>query len=276
MLVDSHCHLDFPDYADDLDAVIARAQDAGVERMLTICTRLHRLERTLELIGRYDGVYGAAGVHPHEAEKEGDVALDRLVEIARHPKIVGLGETGLDFYYDHSPRAEQEASFRTHIRAARETGLPLIVHTRNADADTVRVLKEEGAGQAGAKPLRGVIHCFSSGRGLADAAIGFGFYISLSGIFTFKRSQEIRDVVADLPMDRLLVETDAPYLTPDPMRKVKRNEPAMVVHTAARLGEVKGLTPAETARRTSANFFALFDKVPAPAALVAAEARAAS
>ncbi|NBC33538.1 MAG: YchF/TatD family DNA exonuclease [Alphaproteobacteria bacterium] len=275
MLVDSHCHLDFPDFADDLDGVIARAQAAGVAYMLTICTRLHRLERTLELIERYDGVYGAAGVHPHEAEKEGDVALDRLVEIARHPKIVGIGETGLDFYYDHSPRAAQEASFRTHIRAARETGLPLIVHTRDADADTARVLAEEGAGQGGDKPLRGLIHCFSSGRELAEAAIGFGFLISLSGIFTFKRSQAIRDIVADLPIDRLLVETDAPYLTPDPMRKVRRNEPAMVVHTAARLGEVKGLTPAETARRTTANFFALFDKVPAPAVL-GAEARAAS
>ena len=265
MLVDSHCHLDFKDFADDLDTVVERAHRADVRCMLTICTRLHRLQQTLDLIDRYDSVYGAVGVHPHEAEKEGDVALDRLLDIARHPKIVGIGETGLDFYYNHSPREAQEASFRTHIRAARESGLPLIVHTRDADSDTVRVLRDEGAGRAGDKPLRGLIHCFSGGRALAESAVGFGFYISLSGIFTFKRSEPIRDIVRDLPMDRLMVETDAPYLSPDPMRKMKRNEPALVVHTAARLGEVKGLSPKETARQTTANFFALFDKVPAPA-----------
>ena len=270
MLVDSHCHLDFKDFSDDLDAVVGRAHAAGVGCMLTICTRLHRLQQTLDLIDRYDSVYGAVGVHPHEAEKEGDVALERLLEIAEHPKIVGIGETGLDFYYNHSPRAAQEASFRTHIRAARESGLPLIVHTRDADADTVRVLRNEGAGQAGDRPLRGVIHCFSSGRELAEEAIDFGFYVSLSGIFTFKRSEAIRDIVRDLPMHRLLVETDAPYLSPDPMRKMKRNEPALVVHTAARLGAVKGLSPEETARHTTANFHALFDKVPHPAEAVAA------
>jgi len=264
MLVDSHCHLDFPAFADDLDAVVERARAAGVGRMVTICTRLHALDRTLAIAKRYDDVFAAIGVHPHEAGDEGDVAVDRLVEIARHPKVVGIGETGLDYFYEHSARDRQQASFRTHIRAARAAGLPLVVHTRDADADTARILREEGAGQGGDRPLRGVLHCFSSGRALAEAAVGFGFYVSLSGIFTFKRSDDLRAIVRDLPMDRLLVETDSPYLSPEPKRKTRRNEPALVVHTAARLAEVKGLGMAETARRTTDNFFALFDKVPVP------------
>lgn len=264
MLVDSHCHLDFPEFADELDAVVARARAAGVARLLTICTSLSRLERNLAIAERYDEIYCAAGVHPHEAAAEGDVTVERLVAAAAHPKLVGIGESGLDYHYDHSPRDAQQRSFRTHIRAARQTGLPLVVHTREADADTIRILTEEGAGQGGGRPVKGVIHCFSSGRHLAEKAVEIGFYVSLSGILTFNRSDDLRATVRELPLDRLLVETDAPYLAPVPKRG-KRNEPAFVVHTAARLAEVKGLGSAETAARTTANFFALFDKVPPPA-----------
>ena len=268
MLVDSHCHLDFEDFADELDAVVERAREAGIGRMVTICTRPTELDRNLAIAERFADVFCAVGVHPHNAASEAPATVARLAELAEHPKVVGIGESGLDYHYDHSPRAVQQESFRTHIRAARETGLPLIVHTRSADPDTIRILAEEGAGPGGQgggeKPLRGVIHCFSSGRELAENAVEMGFYVSLSGILTFNRSDDIRAIVRDLPLDRLLVETDAPYLAPVPKRG-KRNEPAFVTHTAARLAEVKGIGAAETAERTTANFFALFDKVPQPA-----------
>lgn len=263
MLVDSHCHLDFKDFAGELDDVVARAREAGVGRMVTICTRPSQLDRNLEIVERFDDVFCAAGVHPHNAASEPAMSVARLAEIAEHPKLVGIGESGLDYHYDHSPREEQQASFRTHIQAARETGLPLVVHTRSADDDTIRILREEGAGEGGDKPLRGVIHCFSSSRELAESAVKFGFYVSLSGILTFNRSDDIRATVRDLPMDRLLVETDSPYLAPVPKRG-KRNEPAYVAHTAARLAEVKGIGTAEAARQTTENFFALFDKVTRP------------
>ncbi len=265
MLVDSHCHLDFRDFAGELDAVVERARAAGVGRMVTICTRPSQLDQNLAITERFDDVFCAAGVHPHNAASEEPMTVERLAEIARHPKIVGIGESGLDYHYDHSPRDQQQASFRTHIQAARETGLPLVVHTRSADDDTIRILREEGAGEGGDKPLRGVIHCFSSTRELAENAVEFGFYVSLSGILTFNRSDDIRDTVRDLPMDRLLVETDSPYLAPVPKRG-KRNEPAYVAHTAARLAEVKGIGVAEAARLTTENFFTLFDKVPRPEA----------
>lgn len=268
MLVDSHCHLDFPQFADELDAVVQRARAAGVGRLLTICTSLERLPRNLALVERFDDVHLAAGIHPHEAGGAQGLTVDRLVEIARHPKLVGIGETGLDFYYDNSPRPAQEASFRIHMQAARETGLPLIVHTRDADAETVRLLREGGAGEGGDKPLRGVIHCFSSSRQLAEEAVDFGFYVSLSGILTFKRSEAIRDIVHDLPLDRLLVETDAPYLAPVPKRG-KPNEPSFVVHTAQVLASVKGVSMAEIAQTTTRNYLRLFDKVPAPADIAA-------
>lgn len=268
MLVDSHCHLDFPQFADELDAVVQRARDAGVGRMLTICTRLDRLQNNLDLIDRFDDVYLAVGVHPHEADSAADLTVERLIEIADHPKIVGIGETGLDFYYDNSPRAAQEASFRIHMQAARETGLPLIVHTRDADERTIHLLAEGGAGEGGDKPLRGVIHCFSSGRQLAEKAVKFGFYISLSGIVTFKRSDEIRSIVRDVPIDRLLVETDAPYLAPVPKRG-KQNEPAYVAHTAMAVADVKGVGAAEIAQITTGNFLTLFNKVPSPAGITA-------
>jgi len=267
MLVDSHCHLDFPDFAEDLDDIVARAREAGIGRMVTICTRPSELDGNLAIAERFEEVFCAVGVHPHNAASEEPATVARLAAIAGHRKVVGIGESGLDYHYDHSPREQQQASFRTHIRAARETGLPLVVHTRSADDDTIRILREEGGGPGGHgggdKPLRGVIHCFSSGRELAENAVEMGFYVSLSGILTFNRSDDIRAIVRDLPLDRLLVETDAPYLAPVPKRG-KRNEPAFVAHTAARLAEVKGIGAAEAAERTTANFFALFDKVPRP------------
>jgi len=267
MLVDSHCHLDFPDFETERDAVIERARDAGVGRLVTICTRPSRLDATLAIARAHDDVFAAVGVHPHEAAEEGDITAEALEALAAERKIVGIGETGLDYFYDHSPRAAQQASFRTHMRAARRTGLPLIVHTRDADEDTVALLREgasDGQAGAGAGPLRGVIHCFSGGPELARASVELGFYISFSGILTFKKSDALRAIAAEVPMDRLLVETDSPYLAPVP-RRGKRNEPAYVAHTAAVLAEVKGVGAAEIAERTTANFFALFDKVPAPA-----------
>lgn len=268
MLIDSHCHLDFDDFADDLDGIVARAADAGVARLITICTRLDELDQNLALADRFDRVFLGAGVHPHEAGDFQDVSVDRLVAMARHPKLVGLGETGLDYFYERSTKAAQQASFRTHCRAARETGLPVIIHTRDADPDTIQILAEEGAGEGGDRPLRGVIHCFSSGRELAEKTIEFGFYVSLSGILTFKRSDEIRAIVRDLPLDRLLVETDAPFLAPVPKRG-KRNEPAFVAHTAAMLAEVKGVSLQEVERVTTRNVLTLFDRMPAPVGMAA-------
>lgn len=263
-LVDSHCHLDFDDFGGELDDVVARARQAGICRIVTICTRPPALPEVLAIAERYEDVFCAVGVHPHEAQHHQDLSIDDLVAMTGHPKVVGIGESGLDYHYEHSPREAQQQSFRTHIRAARRTGLPLIVHTRQADADTIRLLAQEGAGQGGDTPLTGVIHCFSSGRELAEKAVEFGFLVSLSGILTFKAAEDIRRTVRDLPIDRLLVETDAPYLAPAPHRG-KRNEPAMVAHTAQRLAEVKGLAIDEVARRTTENFFALFAKVPRPA-----------
>ena len=265
MLVDSHCHLDFDDFGGDLAGVVERAQEAGVVRMVTVCTRPSRLAETLSIAERFAGVFVAVGVHPHEAAGEPAVSMDALVAMADHPKIVAIGESGLDFHYDYSPRPQQRARFREHIAAAKRTGLPLVVHTRSADEETIRVLEEEGAGSS---PLTGVIHCFSGGPGLAEAAVGWGFYISFSGILTFKAAEDLREIARRVPADRLLVETDAPYLAPVPKRG-KRNEPAFVAHTAGRLAEIRGLEPAELARQTTENFFALFSKVPRPEAAAA-------
>ncbi len=256
MLVDSHCHLDFPDFAEELDAVVHRARAAGVGRMVTICTYLTRFDRILAVAERYDDILCTVGVHPHQAAEEFDVTtVDALVERARHPKVIGLGETGLDYFYDKSPREQQQECFRRHIRASLDTGLPLIIHTRDADADTMRIVKEETAGQT----VKGLLHCFSSGRALADEALDYGFTLSLSGIVTFKKSEELRDIVKDVPLDRILVETDAPYLAPIPFRG-KRNEPAYVAHTAACVAAIKGVSADELARITTDNFFRLFDK----------------
>jgi len=257
MLVDSHCHLDFPDFAEDLDAVMVRAAEAGVGLMLTINTHVTRFERVLAVAERFANVYCTVGIHPHEAGTEPAAELERLVEASRHPKVVGFGETGLDYYYDKSPRDKQRASFRTHIAAARETGLPVIVHTRDADDDTAAILTEE----MGQGAFTGLIHCFSSGPVLAAQVVALGLFVSVSGIVTFKKSDVLRQSVAEIPLERLLVETDCPYLAPMPYRG-KRNEPAYVAHTAAALAQIKAVPVAELAEATTANFHRLFTKVP--------------
>lgn len=255
MLIDSHCHLDFPELTTDEAGVLARARTAGVGGMLTIGTRLDQFDRVRAIAERHDNVWCSVGVHPHEAKEEGQRTPDRLIEAARHPKVVGIGETGLDFYYEHSPREEQAESFRAHIAASRQTGLPLIVHTRDADAETGDMLEEEYG--KGAFP--GVIHCFSTGRAMAERALALGLYISISGIVTFKAAEDLRSIVRDIPLDRLLVETDAPYLAPIPKRG-KTNEPAYVAHTAAKVAELKGIGLAELEAATTDNFFRLFTK----------------
>ena len=255
MLIDSHCHLDFPELAGDEAGVLARARTAGVAGMLTIGTRLDQFERVRAIAERHDNVWCSVGVHPHEAKEEGQRTPDRLIEATHHPKVVGIGETGLDFYYEHSPRDEQVESFRAHIAASRQTGLPLIVHTRDADRETIDVLEEEEA--KGAFP--GLIHCFSSGAEVAQHALALGFYISISGIVTFKAAESLRGIVRGIPLDRLLVETDSPYLAPVPKRG-KTNEPAYVAHTAAKVAELKGIGIAELQAATTSNFFRLFAK----------------
>jgi TatD DNase family protein len=258
MLVDSHCHLDFPDFAEERDRVVERARLNGVGLMLTICTHVSKFEQVHEVTRAYDDVFCTVGVHPHHAADENAGAtLERLVELSALPKVVGIGETGLDYYYDQSPRDVQRESFRRHLRACMATDQPVIVHTRDADEDTLQILKEEGAGRG----LRGLLHCFSSSRQLAESAVELGLYISFSGILTFKKSEELRETAQALPLDRLLVETDAPFLAPVPLRG-KRNEPSFVRHTAESLAEVKGVSPTELARITTENFHRLFDRVP--------------
>ena len=255
MLIDSHCHLDFPELANDEAGVLARARSAGVACMLTIGTRLDQFDKVRAVAERHDNIWCSVGVHPHEAKEEGQRTPDRLIEAASHAKVIGIGESGLDFYYEHSPRAEQVESFRAHIAAARQTGLPLIVHTRDADTETGDVLEEEYRNGA----FTGLIHCFSSGPEIARRALDLGMFISISGIVTFKAAEALRTTVRDIPLDRLLVETDAPYLAPVPKRG-KTNEPAFVAHTAAKVAELKGLGIAELEAVTTDNFFRLFAK----------------
>jgi TatD DNase family protein len=257
MLVDSHCHLDFPDFADELDAVVMRARAAGLARLVTISTRVRRFAGVLAIAERFPDVYCSVGTHPHYAHEELDVTVDELVAHAQHPKVVAIGEAGLDYHYDNSPRDAQERGFRSHIAAARATGLALVIHSREADADTARILEEE-TGQ-GAFPA--VLHCFTGGADLARRAVALGGYVSFSGILTFKNSMALRAVAAQLPADRILVETDAPYLAPNPFRG-KRNEPAYVIETAKILADTRGVSFEEIARQTSENFFRLFNKVP--------------
>lgn len=254
-IVDSHCHLDFPDFADELPAVIARARTAGVTRMVTICTRL-RLEPQVRAIAEAnDGVFYAAGTHPMSAAEEPLATVAELVALAAHPKFVGIGETGLDYHYTAESAAVQQQSLRIHIAAARETGLPLIIHSRAADADMARILAEEHREGA----FSCVMHCFSSSAELARAALDLGFYLSMSGIATFPKSGEIRDIFAAAPLERILLETDAPYLAPPPHRG-RRNEPAYTAHTAAAGAGLFGLSLPDFAAATSANFDRLFTK----------------
>jgi TatD DNase family protein len=264
MLVDSHCHLDFPDFAGEIDAIVARAQASSVRLLLTISTRVHRHEGVLAIVERFPDVYCSVGTHPHHAHEELDVTAADLVKRSMHPKVVAIGEAGLDYHYGFSPRAAQAQGLRTHIAASRASGLPLVIHCREADADMMRILEEETA--EGAFPA--VLHCFTGGCDLASAAVALGFYVSFSGILTFKKSHDLRAIAAELPGERILVETDAPYLAPGRHRG-KRNEPAYVHETARVLAETRGSSPAEIACQTTENFFRLFGKIPRAAAAAA-------
>jgi TatD DNase family protein len=256
-VIDSHCHLDFPELAGDRAGVLARAKTAGVDLMVTVSTRVRRFEEVVAIAESVREVYCSVGTHPHNADEETDVTATELIALAKHPKVVAIGEAGLDYHYDNSSREAQAKSFRTHIEAARETGLPLIIHAREADEDVARILEQESA--KGSFPF--VLHCFSSGPELARRGLALGGYVSASGVMTFKKSDALRDIFKSVPDDRLLVETDAPFLSPEPFRG-KVNEPARVVHTAARLAALKGLSEAETGRLTTENFFRLFSKIP--------------
>ncbi|HEX3882875.1 MAG TPA: TatD family hydrolase [Stellaceae bacterium] len=257
MLVDSHCHLDFPDFAAERDAVIARARAAGVGTMLTISTRLDQFEGVRAIAESDSRIWCSVGAHPHEAADHAALTTERLVELSGHDRVVGIGETGLDFHYDLSPRDVQEQVFRAHIAASAATGLPLIIHAREADDEVAAILAESA-------PPPGVLHCFTGGRGLAEAALDLGFYISISGIVTFKNAEDLRGIVRDIPDDRLLVETDSPYLAPIPYRG-KRNEPAFVAATAAAIATLRGVDAEALAAQTTENFFRLFRKARASA-----------
>ena len=255
MLVDSHCHLDYLARDGDLADVLVRARNAGVSPMVTISTKLREFDTVRAIAEAEPDVFCSVGVHPHEAEAQPDTTTAQLVDLARHPKAIGIGETGLDYFYEHSPRQVQRDVFRAHIAAARETGLPLIVHTRDAEDDTIEIVEDE----MGKGAFPGLIHCFSGTQRLADRMLAAGFSISISGIVTFKKAEELRDVVRNVPLDRILVETDSPYLAPVPKRG-KRNEPAFTAHTAAAVAELKGVSVEELAEVTTGNFRRLFTK----------------
>jgi TatD DNase family protein len=259
MLVDHHCHIDRPEFASDLDRVVARAHAAGVGVLVNISTRIRRFADVQAVIERYDNVYGSVGTHPHQAHEELDIPVTEIVRLSKHPKIVAIGEAGLDYFYKHSPPAAQAEGFRNHIQAARETGLPLEIHTRDADADTLAILQDEH--RQGAFPA--VLHCFTGGRELAMRAVDMGLMISCSGVITYKKNEALREIFREVPLDRLLVETDAPFLAPDPMRG-KQNEPAYVVHTASVLASIKGITPEALATATTDNFFRYYSKAKRP------------
>jgi len=261
MLVDSHCHLDFPDFAPELDAVVERAEAAGVRHMVTISTRVKRHAQILAIAERYPSVTCSVGTHPHHADEELDITAFDLIARTQHPKVVAIGEAGLDYHYDNSPRDAQEQGFRTHIAAARATQLPLVIHTREADEDCARILENE----MGKGPFPAVLHCYTGGAELAHRAVALGCYIGFTGIVTFKNSAALREIAKAVPADRFLIETDAPYLAPLPFRG-KRNEPAYVVKVAEVLAEVRGATFDDICRQTTNNFFKLFSKVPRVAA----------
>lgn len=264
-IVDSHCHLDYPGLSERLPQVVANARAAGVHLMVSISTRMSAFPQVLALAEQYPEIYCSVGVHPHNAGAEPDVTIADLVKAASHPKVVAIGEAGLDYHYDHAPRDMQARSFRLQIAAARETGLPLVVHSREAEEDTARILEEE-MGQGAFTPL---LHCFSSKPALAERGLAIGAYVSFSGILTFRNAEDIRRAAELAPLDSILVETDAPYLAPVPHRG-KANEPAFTVHTLAKLAEIKNMPRDAMARVTSDNFFRLFSKVPRPEAYRAA------
>jgi TatD DNase family protein len=260
MLIDHHCHIDRPEFAKDLEGVVARAHAAGVGILVNISTRIRKFDHLLSVVERFPNVYGTVGTHPHYAHEELDIPVCEIVRLSRHPKIVGIGEAGLDYYYKHSTPQAQAEGFRNHIAAARETGLPLEIHTREADADTIRILEEEHA--KGSFPA--ILHCYTGGEELARRAVELGLYVSFTGVVTFKKSDALREIANAVPVDRLLVETDAPYLAPEPFRG-KVCEPAFVVHTAAALARSRGISEGELARATTENFFRIYTKVPRPA-----------
>lgn len=257
MLIDTHCHLDFPDFEAERDAIVARAHEAGVEQMITISTRVKRFETILAIAEAYPNVFCSVGTHPHNADEELDITTEDLVRLSAHPKVVAIGEAGLDYFYDNAPRDAQIEGLRRHIAAARETGLPLVIHSRSADEDMAAILTEETG--KGAFPF--LLHCFSSGPDLARVGVELGGYVSFSGILTFPKSEELREIAKTVPHDRMIVETDAPYLAPKPFRG-KRNEPAYVAHTAAVLAETIGVSAEEIATITTANAFRIFSKMP--------------
>ena len=256
MLVDSHCHLDFPELAADRAGVLARAKTAGVTGMVTISTRVKQFDTIKAIAEAHDNVWCSVGTHPHNADEELDIGVDELIRLSTHPKCVAIGEAGLDYHYDNAPREAQAEGFRRHVAAARETGLPLVIHARSADDDVAAILEQE-TGQGGAFPF--VLHCFTGSAELARRGLALGGYISFSGIITFKNADEIREVAAFVPADRYLVETDAPYLAPVPHRG-QANEPAFVRHTAMQLADVRGIPFDQLARETTANFGRLFSK----------------
>ncbi|WP_185965086.1 TatD family hydrolase [Glacieibacterium frigidum] len=261
MLVDSHCHLNYKGLREDQPGVIARARVAGVGTMLGISTRQSEWDEVIALADAETDIWATVGIHPHEADAHPDIDAQRLIDAAAHARVIGIGETGLDYFYDHSDRDRQRASFRSHIHAARATGLPLIVHTRDAEDDTLEILRDEmGQGRFG-----GVIHCFTASQAFAEEALALGFYISLSGIVTFKNARDLQASAALVPGDRLLVETDAPFLAPVPMRG-KTCEPAFVAHTAAFVAGLRGEGADALAASTTDNFFALFGKATRPCA----------
>jgi TatD DNase family protein len=260
MLVDHHCHLDFPEFAPDLDSIVARAGAAGVHTIVTISTRIRRFDQVRAIAEAYPDVWCTVGTHPHQADEERGIETAEIVRLSRHDKVVGIGEAGLDYYYKHGTPAAQAEGFRRHIAAARETGLPLEIHTRDADADTQAILADEHA--KGAFPA--ILHCFTGGRELALRAVDMGLYVSFSGVASFKKAEALRAIACEVPLDRILVETDAPFLAPEPFRG-KTNEPAYVVHTARAIAAARGLTFDEFARATTDNFFRLFTKARRPA-----------
>lgn len=259
MLVDHHCHLDFPEFAPDLDGVVARAKAAGVATMVTISTRIRRFDQILAVAERFADVYCSVGTHPHNADEERGIPASEIIALSRHPKVVAIGEAGLDYHYKNGSPEAQAEGFRAHIAAARETGLPLEIHTRDADADTLAILEDEY--KKGAFPA--VLHCYTGGRELALRAVELGLYVSFSGVISFKKTETLQEIAKEVPLDRILVETDAPFLAPIPYRG-KTNEPAYVVHTAAALARVRAISEAEIARATTDNFFRLYTKAKRP------------
>jgi TatD DNase family protein len=254
-MIDSHCHLNYKGLVEDQAAVIARARGAGVRGMLNISTREREWADIIATAEAHEDIWASVGIHPHEADAHPDIDARKLVAAAAHPKVIGIGETGLDYYYDHSDRAQQQASFRAHIAASRETGLPLIVHTRDAEEDTLSILREE----TGKGAFPGLIHCFTASGAFADAALELGFYISISGIVTFKNAKELQAVAQRLPTERLLIETDAPFLAPVPHRG-KTCEPAFVADTARFLADLRGVEGEALIDSSTASFYALFTK----------------